>query len=511
MTPVPKPRSTPSRPLLAVILTGVLLALTACSLPAPMLQQTDGSAAPAPEAGLEEYYEQTVQWDSCGQDFECGAVTVPIDYDDPGAGTIDIQLKKYGLSSADGMILINPGGPGASGIETVDVAPHIFTSELREQREIVGFDPRGVGESAPISCFDDEQLDEWYTTLYDVETDAGWQDYLDAVTEYVTACETNNSEIIGHVDTVSAARDMDVIRAALDIDLLDYLGFSYGTKLGATYADLFGANVGRFVLDGAVDLTLTNEELGFGQAEGFERAYRVFLDDCLTGPDCPFVGSVDEAYEDTLQLVDELSERPMDSGDPDRPVTDGDLLNAIILTLYSTDNWPLLSGAISALRSGDGSQVKFLSDYALERDEDGHYEPGDGAQVAINCLDHPSDEEIDYDEVTAEAAELEDISPLFGPALGYGEVACAKFPIKTDFGPRAIEAPEAPTMVVIGTTGDPATPYEWSEAMVDQLADAVLLTWDGEGHTAYGNGSCIDEAVDEYFINGILPEDGLRC
>src|SRR5690625_4665660 len=144
---------------------------------------------------------------------------------------------------------------------------------------------------------------------------------------------------------------MDVIRAALDIDLLDYLGFSYGTKLGATYADLFGANVGRFVLDGAVDLTLTNEELGFGQAEGFERAYRVFLDDCLTGPDCPFVGNVDEAYEDTLQLVDELSERPMDSGDPDRPVTDGDLLNAIILTLYSTDNWPLLSGAISALRS----------------------------------------------------------------------------------------------------------------------------------------------------------------
>ena len=158
----------------------------------------------------------------------------------------------------------------------------------------------------------------------------------------------------------------------------------------------------------------------------------------------------------------------MDSGDPDRPVTDGDLLNAIILTLYSTDNWPLLSGAISALRSGDGSQVKFLADYALERDEDGHYEPGDGAQVAINCLDHPSDEEIDYDEVTAEAAELEDISPLFGPALGYGEVACAKFPIKTDFGPRAIEAPEAPTMVVIGTTGA-QLPVRMVEAMVDQL------------------------------------------
>src|SRR5699024_4173845 len=179
-----KPRSTPSRPLLAVILTGVLLALTACSLPAPMLQQTDGSAAPAPEAGLEEYYEQTVQWDSCGQDFECGAVTVPIDYAEPSEGTINLQYKNYGLSSADGMSLIKPGSPSASGIETADVAPHIFPSELREQREIVGFDPRGVGESAPISCFDYEQLDEWYTTLYDVETDAGWQDYPDAVTEY---------------------------------------------------------------------------------------------------------------------------------------------------------------------------------------------------------------------------------------------------------------------------------------------------------------------------------------
>lgn len=488
------------------------LTLTACSLPAPMLQESR-SPAPSPPAAesLEEFYEQQIDWVSCGRDFECGHVTVPIDYDDPAGATIDLELKKYGLASASGMVLINPGGPGGSGVELVEFAPQVFTSRLREAREIVGFDPRGVGGSAPITCYDDAELDEWYSTLYDVETEDGWDDYLEALSDYYDACEEKNPTTLGHVDTISAAKDMDIIRAALGQDHLDYLGFSYGTKLGATYADLFGANVGAFVLDGAVDLSLDGSGLVRGQLHGFERAYRVFLEDCLIGPDCPFAGTVDNAYDDTVLLLEQLSERPVDSGDPDRPATEIDLMNAITLTLYATDNWPLLASALTSIRSGDGYEVKFLSDYALERDEDGHYKPGDGAMTAITCLDDPVTTVPDQEALLAEAEEFEEISPLFGGAFAFGDIACALFPIKPAVDPGPVAAPDAPTMVVIGTTGDPATPYEWSEAMVSQLDDAVLLTWEGEGHTAYGNGSCIDDAVDDFLIDGLLPDDGLRC
>lgn len=498
----------PTRRLLAAVAGVIALVLSACSAPAPMLQPTGTTQTPS-AAGVEEFYDQRAEWTSCGRDFECAAVEVPIDYTDPEGGSIEIQLKKYALPGAEGMVLINPGGPGGSGIETVELAAHVFTSTLRSHVAIVGFDPRGVGTSAPISCYDDEQLDEWYSTEYDVETDSGWQAYLESVTDYGQACLENNPDTLGFVDTVSAARDMDVIRAALGMDKLDYLGFSYGTKLGATYADLFGPNVGRFVLDGAMDLSLDGEALTLGQLRGFERAYRVYLEDCMAGPDCPFTGSVDDAYDDTVAMLEELAVRPVESGDPDRPVTDGDLLNAIVLSLYSTENWGLLSSAISAMLAGDGGQVKFLADFAIERDEDGHYKPSDGAMFAINCLDLPG--HLDKDATRAQAEEFVELSPLFGASMAYGSVGCAGFPIESGGGPRLIAAPEAPPMVVVGTTGDPATPYEWSTAMAEQLEHSVLLTWEGEGHTAYGKGSCIDDAVDEFFIDGILPEDGLRC
>src|SRR5690625_4772431 len=475
-----------------------------------MLQETGGVEAPPPPE-LGEYHEQTVEWVDCGRDQECATVRVPIDYANPGDGDLDIHLKKYALASAEGIVLVNPGGPGGSGIEMIDYAPQIFSSRLRAEREIVGFDPRGVGESAPISCFDDAELDEWYTTLYDVETAEGWEDLLAAFDGYFAACERNNADLLGFVDTVSAARDMDIIRGALGLEQLDYLGFSYGTKLGATYAELFGPNVGRFVLDSAMDLSLTAEELALGQLQGFERAYRAYLDDCLTGPACPFHGSVEEAYEDTVLLVEQLTQRPANSGDPDRPVTEADLLNAIVVSLYSTDNWMLLTSALTALQQGDGGQVKFLSDFAIERDPAGQYPPSDGAALAINCLDMPHTDPLDLPALLQEAEEYEEISPLFGQVLGFGQVACSRFPIKTQFGPHAASAPEAPTVVVIGVTGDPATPYDWSLAMAEQLTDAVHVTWEAEGHTAYGTSTGINNAVDAVLSDGQLAEDGLRC
>lgn len=495
----------------AILASAAALVMSACTLPAPMLQDTGGVPTPEVDDGLEEFYDQSIAWSSCGRHFECGSVTVPIDYANPSGGTIDIKMKKFTSSSARGTILINPGGPGGSGIEAVEAARDLFTNDLRAAREIIGFDPRGVGQSAPITCFDADELDELYSTSYDVETEEGWNAFNDDTREYLAACQERNPDTIGFVDTVSAARDMDIIRAALDQEKLDYLGFSYGTKLGATYADLFPSNVGRFVLDGAMDLTLDHRALGRGQVQGFEAAYRAYLADCLQGPNCPFSGTVENAYEDTLALFDDLALRPAETADPDRPVTEVDLLNTIVLSLYSTMSWQWLSTAIGDLQQDDGTMVRFLSDYAMERKEDGTYAPGDGAMAAIDCLDRPMRDEPDWQELRALEQEYEELSPIFGPSIAYAEVGCWAFPIKTDYGPRALSATGAPTMVVIGTTGDPATPYEWSKAMVEQLDDAVLLTYDGHGHTAYGKGSCIDDAVDNFFIRGILPKDGLTC
>lgn len=503
------------------VLAGVTLVLVgACSLPAPMLQQADDdpptTQPPAGEeeidaAKLEEFYSQTVAWEDCGTDQECATVTVPIDYAQPDKGTIDLALKKHATRSADGVVLFNPGGPGGSGVDLIDQARYVFTPELLTAKEVVGFDPRGVGQSAPISCYDDDQLDEFYTEVYDVETDEGFDAYVSSVADFVQACKDNNPETITHVDTISTARDMDVIRAALGVEKLDYLGFSYGTKLGAIYAELFGPHVGRFVLDGAMTLEGEITEITNAQVEGFEQAYREYLQDCLQGPGCPFDGGVDDAYDQTLELLDTVGDNPVETGDSQRPATEVDAMNAIIVALYDVETWPILSQALTSLQLGDGEQVKMLSDHVLERESDGTYAPSDGAMAAIQCLDFPDAGDVDRQSLNAQAQELEEKSPLFGGSMAYGQVACAQFGYSAPEDPLEISAEQAPTMMVIGTTGDPATPHKWAEDMVEQLADAVLVTWEGQGHLAYGKSSCINNAVDDFLIEGLLPEDGLRC
>lgn len=504
------------------VVAGVaLLVLVGCGLPAPMLQDVNegdsteqGDDQPSiDQDGLERFYGQTITWTDCGQDQECASVEVPIDYDHPDRGTVDIALKKHASSSAEGMVLVNPGGPGGSGVELIDQAREAFSPTLLEAKEIVGFDPRGVGQSAPISCLEDDELDEFYSATFEVDTDEGFEDFLKSTEEFVSACEENNPNTIGFVDTLSAARDMDIIRQALGQEKLDYLGFSYGTKLGATYADLFGERVGAFVLDGAMTLSADVQEITYAQVEGFERAYRVYLKNCLTTPQCPFTGSVDDAYDQTVRMLERVSDQPVDSGDPDRPVTEVDVMNAIIIAMYDVATWEVLSTAISALDGGDGSVVKFLSDVVLDRKTDGSYSPSHGAMMAIQCLDYPGAGTTDKEYLAKEAEKLEELSELFGPSLAYGEVACTMLDeqagdVATD---RDLTAAQAPTMVVLGTTGDPATPYHWAEEMVEHLDDAVLVTWEGEGHLAYRGNSCVDEAVDEFLIDGVLPEDGLTC
>ncbi len=468
----------------------------------------DGSVPPE----LEEFYAQDVAWEGCGSGFDCASVEVPMNYADPTGETIEIALKRFnhtGDGPALGTLFINPGGPGGSGVELVEGASGIFSRPVREGYDIVGFDPRGVGDSHGVRCYTTEQLNEWYEKLYDLETDAGWDDYVADATAYGEACLENTGPLMEFLDTVSAAKDLDILRGTVGEETLTYFGFSYGTFLGATYAELFPARVGRLVLDGAVDPSLSYAELTAGQNVGFERAYRSYLEDCLAGADCPFSGTVDQAWDRSVELLADLAANSIDSGDPDRPVNDSEVISAIIMSMYNPGWWPTLSEALGLVMEGDGSQALLMSDISSDLDDNGNYPEDQGAFRLIDCLDYPVT--TDRAEITANADALIEANDLFGQYFGYGEVGCFTLPFTSGAVRDEITAPGTPPILVIGTTRDPATPYEWAESLADQLEQGIFLGYDGDGHTAYGAGSCIDTAVDEFLLDGTVPQDGLTC
>ncbi|CAM3604565.1 alpha/beta hydrolase [Occultella aeris] len=492
----------------AAVFAGIAL-LAGCAAPAPLVQPPAAGGGTAPE-GLEEFYSQQPEWSECDPNYRCADVEMPLDYEDPVGERITIAVKVFeAVGEPIGSLFVNPGGPGGSGVEMAESASAYFSSDILRNYDVVGFDPRGVGQSSAVRCYDSAQLEEWYGTEFDVETDEGFQAYVDGNTAFGEACAENTGPLIGHVDTVSATRDLDILRAVMGESQLTYLGFSYGTFLGAHYADMFPENVGRLVLDGAVDPALSYGEIIRGQTGGFDLAYRSYLEDCQAGTDCPLTGDVESGIDQTIALLDQLADTPLASGDPDRPVNDADLLNSIIVALYNPGSWPSLTSAIAALQAGDGSEIRFLSDYALDRDEDGNYPEDQGAFRAIDCLDYPV--EIDLAAMRAEVDELTEISRLFGPYNGYGEVGCGTMPVQSTAVREPLTAEGAAPILVIGTTRDPATPYEWAESMADQLSSGVFLSHDGDGHTAYGAGSCIDDAVDAFLVEGTVPEDGLSC
>lgn len=486
------------------------MVLAGCTASAPMQQPAEAGAAFPAE--LEQYYTQDVSWQECGEGYRCTDITVPMDYDEPDGETISLALKVLEASGqSHGALFVNPGGPGGSGIELVENAQAMFGDPLLQNFDIVGFDPRGVGESTAVRCYTSDQLDEFYSQTYDMTTDAGFEDFVADMRAFGEACAQNTGDLVHHLDTVTAARDLDVLRGVLGEADLTYLGFSYGTYLGATYADLFPQNVGRFVLDGAIDPSLSYAEMTRGQIKAFDKAYRAYLADCLTSDECPFSGSVEDAMTQTVELGEQLADTPAPSGDPDRPVTQSDLLNAIVIALYSPQNWPVLTSALQALiNHNDAGQIRFLSDFANERDQDGNYPPDTGAFRLIDCSDYPVHSDRQRSRQLAD--KNAQLSELFGRALSFGEVACAAMPVEAHRVHEPIHAEGTPPIVVVGTTRDPATPYEWAASLADQLASGVLITYEGDGHTAYGGQSqCVNQAVEAYLIEGAVPEAGLTC
>lgn len=459
---------------------------------------------------LEGYYAQELEWVSCVEGFDCAYVLAPLDYDNPASGTIDLAVVRHRATAGEavGSLLTNPGGPGGSGVSFIaDSLDYAIGDPIKEQFDVIGFDPRGVGESTAVACFDAAEMDAY---LYDIpEAPRGtpeWEDELQEANEaFAQACEANSGGILEHITTENSARDLDVLRAVLGDEKLNYIGFSYGTFLGSVYAKLFPENVGRVVFDGALDPSVSSTMVGATQMTGFENALRAYMAGCLDDSGCPFRGTVDEGMRDIQALLADLATAPLQASDGRMMGVDS-MLTGIILPLYSEDNWPLLTTGFADILSGDPDMMFFLADFYNGREGGQYVDNSTEAFRAYNCMDYPDDStDADYAEAKAlMAAE----APTFAPYWD-GPDACAVWPYPPSGEREIIAAEGAAPIVVVGTTGDPATPYEWSVALADQLASGVLVTNEGEGHTGYNKGNdCVDEAIEGYLIEGVVPADG---
>jgi len=509
----------------------VCAGLTACQgSPDIKASPATASATPTVPAGLESFYNQKVSWYACakkgmdeaksGEDtgFSCAKVKVPLDYSNPGGETIEIAVKKRAATGDSvGSLFINPGGPGGSGIELVDSAGTYFSKNLTGSYDVVGFDPRGVGSSTAIDCLSDSDLDAERAGENDPATPSATAT-IERAQKMNTACEskTGTPGLLDHIDTISAARDLDVLRAVEGQQALTYLGFSYGTYLGATYAELFPANTGRLVLDGAVDPSLSAEDMTLGQAKAFEVALRAYVQECQSSKlSCPLSGDVDSGVSQIREFLESTKTAPIPTSDPQRPLTYDLALTGVLGAMYQTSLWSSLTAALTQAMdtsgSRDGSALMVITDAFASRQSDGSYSGNSTeALMPVNCLDFP----VQGDDASWEqnATAVEEASPTFSAQLLYPDAYCQGWGHESSRKREKITASGAAPILVVGTTGDPATPYAWSEALAEQLETGQLLTWKGNGHTAYGRSNdCVKNAVDTYLLNGTMPDKGLTC
>ncbi|WP_427016373.1 alpha/beta hydrolase [Pseudarthrobacter sp. P1] len=503
---------------LAAAAAAVALAmlLSSCSVLFPQTADRGATAEAAVignvPAELAGFYAQPVTWTTCEKSFQCATIKVPLDYAQAGGESIKLAVIRLAASGKKlGSMVVNPGGPGASGYDMVkDGAKTYFTDKIRAAYDVVGFDPRGVQRSAPVTCIGDAARDKERQESLNLDNDADLARDEAQTKDDIAACVKNTGPVLAHIDTVSSAKDMDILRAIVGDAKLNYMGYSYGTKLGATYAGLFPAKVGKFSLDGALDPTLSIEDVSMGQAKGFELAIHAWAAHCLATAGCPVSGTPEQAVQQVRDLNAVYADNPQRTKDG-RVLTESEFTGVLAFAMYSTDLWDLLSQALASAFKGDSNAMMVLADYSAERGEDGKYKSNTAfAFNAVNCLDYPM--VTDVAAMRADSAALQAASPTFGKLLGYTGLLCKDWPYKPVGAPAKITADGAAPILVIGTTRDPATPYDWAVALSSQLSSGVLVTWDGDGHTAYGRSNkCISDAVDGYFVDGVVPAKGLRC
>ena len=451
------------------------------------------------------------RWTDCGGGFGCAEIRVPRDYAAPTEGYLNISIIRAAATKPAeriGSLLVNPGGPGGSGVEFVRDGLSLFPKELRERFDIVGFDPRGVNSSTAIRCIDN--LDG-HAALDPSPDDAAELDALvDSAREYADACASRNESTLAYLSTDAVARDLDQLRAAVGDEQLTYLGFSYGTLIGAVYAEAFPGRIRAMALDGAIDPSLDLEAFRTGQAKAFEAALTTFLKDCAKRTSCAFHedGRTVRAFDTLMASIEKAPIPALRLSDP-RMVGPGLAWSAVLGALYSKSYWPILGTALSQAKDGDGSLMLAISDPFRGRKPNGSYSNMQDAYVANVCLDYPAP--TDVATFSGWARRLNDSAPHFADMLAYNDLICAFWSVPAQGRPHTVSAPDAPPIVIVGTTGDPATPYQWSEALAGQLVSSVLITRQGEGHTGYGESECVEDAVDAYLLDLDVPEDGLNC
>ncbi|MFZ0157527.1 MAG: alpha/beta hydrolase [Kineosporiaceae bacterium] len=501
--------------LLAVVMSGCTPATT--NEPATKGEPAPAAATrsptrpdPATDPAYAVFYGQKVTWKGCQDGFECTSVTVPMDWDKPAGQTLTLAVaRSKAKGKRIGSLFLNPGGPGVPGIPYLRSVVGELPKEIRKAYDIAAWDTRGVGDSRPkITCLPNSALDAFYAADATPDSPAEVADMVTSLRAFAAACTAHTGALLGHVDTISTVKDMDVLRAVVGDQTLTYKGASYGTFLGAWYAQLFPWRVGRLVLDGAVDPSLDSTQYTQGQAKGFVRAVQAYVDHCLRSRGCPLRGSRADAYGQLERLITRADAQPLRT--EGRPLTQALLVTGLIAAMYSEQLWPALTQGLTQALAGDGTTMLLLADSYLERDADGTYGNLLQAFTTIGCLD--SGETRSVEQIAADAAAMKAKEPLFGDTFGWGGLSCAVWPLPDVVPQQRTTAVGAAPIVVIGTTNDPATPYEWAQGLASQLSSGRLITREGEGHTGYGMGSaCVDAAVNAYLLHGTVPAEGLTC
>ncbi|MGW4230371.1 alpha/beta hydrolase [Streptomyces sp. NPDC004980] len=483
---------------------------------------SSGSSAPSASAtgsaaaeDLEPYYGQKLRWRNCGvEGVQCTTMKAPLDYGKPDGGDVDLAVsrkKATGPGKRIGSLLVNPGGPGGSAIGYLQGYAAIgYPAPVRARYDMVAIDPRGVARSEPVTCLTGKQMDAHTQVDQTPDDDAEITKLNKAFDTFANGCAKRSGEILPHVSTVETARDMDILRFLLGDRKLHYVGASYGTFLGATYADLYPDRVGRLVLDGAMDPSLPAIDINRDQTAGFEAAFQSFAADCVEQPDCP-LGTTSAAAATALKkLFADLDAEPVPTGET-RELGESLATTGVIAAMYDESAWPQLREALAGAQRGDGSGLLALADSYYEREPSGKYANLMFANAAVNCLDlapaftGPA-------EVEEALPAFEEASPVFGRGFAWAALNCGSWPVEPTGTPHRTEAKGADPIVVVGTTRDPATPYKWAESLAEQLSSGTLLTYVGDGHTAYGRGSdCVDTAINTYLLEGTPPKDGKKC
>ncbi|MFD3628524.1 alpha/beta hydrolase [Streptomyces sp. NPDC058698] len=504
-------------------------ALTACAVLLPALLAGCGG-----DDRDEDLTRQELVWKSCpapseaqgggpppsplpgaGGEWSCTTMKAPLDWDDPDGDTIGLALIRAGSSGAEreriGSLIFNFGGPGGSGVTALPAFGEDYAT-LRTRYDLVGFDPRGVGRSTPVICQDDQRLEALFQQDATPDDDAERAELLDSTKEFNADCEENSGRILPRVRTTDAARDLDLMRQVLGDDRLHYFGISYGTELGGVYAHLFPEKVGRAVFDAVVDPTRTAEQGALGQARGFQLALDNYAEDCVSrSEECPVGDSAQDVKDRIAGLLEDLDRTPVPGIFP-RELTQTAATGGIAQALYSRDFWEFLTEGLEQAYDGDGTILMLLADSMNGRSENGEYSNLAAANTAINCADDKP--RYTPEDVERRLPEFRAASGLFGDYLAWGMVSCTDWAVPGAADRPDVSAPGSAPILVIGNTGDPATPYEGARRMARALGEGVgvELTYRGQGHGAYNSGDeCVQGAVNGYLLDGKVPTAGTVC